>query len=51
MKFGGVNKMPAYMRKIKGINKYKVLDKDGRVFAESTTRIKAEGQVRILNGR
>ena len=40
---------PVFMRKIRGINRYRVTDKEGRVFAKSTTKIKAEKQISLLN--
>jgi hypothetical protein len=43
--------MPAKMRKIRNKNKYRVTDNKGHVHAKSTTRKKAEAQVRILKGR
>ena len=42
---------PAFMRKIRNKNRYTVKDKAGRVFAKSTTRKKAEAQIRLLNSR
>ena len=42
--------MPFAKRKLKGQNKFKVFNKDtGRVAAKSTTKEKAERQVRFLN--
>jgi hypothetical protein len=41
--------MPAHMRKIRNKNRYRVTDSKGKVHAKSTTKRKAEAQVRILN--
>jgi hypothetical protein len=41
--------MPAKMRKIRNKNRYRVTDNKGHVHAKSTTKRKAEAQVRILN--
>jgi hypothetical protein len=43
--------MPAHMRKIRNKNRWRVTDINGRVHAKSTSKRKAEAQVRILNGR
>lgn len=40
---------PVFMQKIRNKNRYTVKDKEGRVFAKSTTRKKAERQVSLLN--
>jgi hypothetical protein len=50
IKYGGVNNMPVYMRKIRNKNRYIVKDSKGHVHAKSTTKRKAQAQVRILNG-
>jgi len=42
--------MPAHMRKLPGKNRYRVYD-GKRVSAKSTTKKKAEAQVRLLNSR
>lgn len=41
--------MPAHMRKIRGKMRWRVTDNKGKIHAKSTTKKKAEAQVRILN--
>jgi hypothetical protein len=41
--------MVAFMRKIKNKNRYRVKDNLGHIHAKSTSRKKAEAQVRLLN--
>jgi hypothetical protein len=40
---------PAKLRKLPNKNRFTVKDKAGRVFAKSTSKSKAEAQLRILN--
>ena len=40
---------PAYMRKIRNKNRYRVIDSKGKIHAKSTTKRKAEAQIRLLN--
>lgn len=41
--------MPAYLRKLPNKNRWQVRDTKGHVHAKSTTKAKAEAQVRLLN--
>lgn len=42
--------MPAMMRKLPKQNRYRVFDSKGHIHAKSTTKRKAEAQIRLLNG-
>lgn len=42
--------MPAKIRKLPGKKKYEVIDNEGHHHSFSTTKLKAEAQVRLLNG-
>jgi hypothetical protein len=41
--------MPAYARKIPGKMRWRVKDVRGKIHAKSTTKKRAEAQVRLLN--
>jgi hypothetical protein len=40
---------PVFVRKIRNVNRYTVKDKSGKIFANRTTKNKAEKQAALLN--